>query len=215
MAFSQYIYLSLLILCFFISLSQYVKYGQAYTYKVLFFLLGFGVFTEVIQFYMQETSNKNVGFIYHFYNPIEYILYAFLYLDFYISTKAKKTLLWSIPIYLIFAILGSLFVYGILDGKKDAHNHIIGDPLKVILPLYYLYELYNDDSQESVIILPMFWISVGTMFFFSLVAVFMSIRVELSSLDKELERTLHFWLNTVPNYVMYIMYSIGMLWHRQ
>jgi hypothetical protein len=210
----QYIYLFLLIISFLISLFQYVKYGQAYQLKLICCLLGIGVLAEIVQFYMKETSSPYTGFIYHIYNPAEYVMYALIYFQFCKNLQAKRILKASIPIYLLFALLFSTFIYKVVEGQKDTHNHIVGDILKVILPLYYLYELYNDDNQASIVSLPMFWISVGNLFFFSLVAIFMSVRVELQHLDKALERTLYFWLNTIPNYIMYVMYIIGLLCYR-
>jgi hypothetical protein len=210
----QYIYLSLLILTFLISLLKYPKYGRAYQFSLLCTLLGLGILTEIIQFYIKENKLPYNGLIYHFYNPLEYIFYALIYIQVYQSKTFKRAVQISIPLYLIYAIWGSLFPYSIIIGSKDPHNHILGGLLKVILALYYLFELYQDDNEISPISSSMFWITIGTLFYFSVSTIFMSIRDSLEIQNDALENILHFWFNTIPNCIMYIIYIIGLLCFR-
>jgi hypothetical protein len=93
----------------------------------------------------------------------------------------------------------------------DVHNFRVGSVLKACMALFYFYELYKDDDSPSPLFLPMFWISVGNLFLFTTSPLIMSLRETFLAYDKDLTSKLYTILNFIPNYVLYLAYSIGLL----
>lgn len=206
------IYLSLLSVCFIICIIRYKLLN--YPVKLMIWVLGISLAVELFNYLLRIEKSPFFGLVYHFYNPFEYVMLALIYGNSYQSVPAKKNVLNSIFPYLLFAVLGSAYL--LLTNTKstipdDIHNFTVGSILKAFMALYYFYELYNDDSNSSPIHLSMFWISVGNLFLFTMSPLIMSLRETFQAYDKDLTDTLYKYLNFIPNYVMYLTYSVGLL----
>ena len=200
------IYLSLLGLSFIISLVRY-RHLPGYL-RLMPVLLGFSLLIE-IPGYILRVNNINNLFLFHIYDIVEYVLIGIMYINAYHSIVAKKYVKVSIFIYLIFCLINSIFFQKIFQ-TADTYNFLVGCVLKTFIVLIYFYEIYQSNDNEKIENLPLFWISVGNFFFFTGTFFVMGLIEEIKIYNAQLADSLHI-INTVLNYLMYIMYSIGLL----
>lgn len=171
-------------------------------------LLGISIFIEIPGYWLRKNGLNNL-FLFHIYDILEYIILGSIYIKTFESQSAKKIVLFSIVAYTLLCLINSLFFQKIFQSA-DTYNFLIGCLLKTFLVLYYFYELYQSNSDNHVGNLSIFWISIGNFFFFTGTFFVMGLIEEIKIANPKLADSLHS-INTVLNYVMYIMYSIGFL----
>jgi hypothetical protein len=120
---------------------------------------------------------ESVGLYYklflHKYNGQIYNLLLFVQLPFfifllraYIQTKTTKDFALIILVaFLVYGVINFVFI----QGKSRFNNHtlITGALIIVLLSCYYCFELLKYGTESKILNNPMFWISSGTLFYFT------------------------------------------------
>jgi hypothetical protein len=107
---------------------------------------------------------KNNLFIFHVFTPLEYAIFSLLYLNQIQSPRVKKVIRASIPGFIGLSILFSAFVQ-----HPDINNSYVMIMESILLSTWCLLFLREAILYPTVSYLqryPMFWISVGILFYF-------------------------------------------------
>lgn|GEM_PF-806067 len=104
-------------------------------------------------------------FLFHLSTPIDYAVLALLYHGVMISTMVKRWIVVSIPAYILLSIYLSLFVQPI--DENNTYSIIFGSTLLICWSLFFLREVLLYRPAMRLLRYPMFWISVGILFYYT------------------------------------------------
>src|SRR6476661_8764469 len=120
--------------------------------------------TSVVAFYLMDTPAKNNLVVFHVFTVLEYVVLSVLYYHELENKLFKKAMRFSIPVFVFICILLSAFVQKITVNNSDAI--ILESILLVCYSLFFLRERLLQPEVPSLLQYPMFWISVGILFYF-------------------------------------------------
>jgi len=105
----------------------------------------------------------NTVWLYHFITPVQYTLYAFVFYHGLAGAGIKKTVLVSVPLYL----LASLFIILQLQSSSEYNSYarLMKDALIVCCALVYYWEVFTKLQVIRLAREPMFWVSTGLLFY--------------------------------------------------
>lgn len=157
------IYLSLLVATLLI---YAIRFPAKRSHEVLIGLLLFiWLVTTLTGFaIIKYTSYDSNLFVFHIVTPVEYAIISGLYADAIVSTRVRKFILYSIPIFLLLSVFSALFVQ-----SYDVNNSnvvILESILLVAYSLYFLREVLLLQQVQSLVHYPLFWVSVAILFYF-------------------------------------------------
>ena len=107
---------------------------------------------------------KNNLFVFHIHTPMEYCAVSLLYASCIESRMIKIAIMISIPVFVVLCIFLSLFIQPVTDN--NAAMVIVESMLVIIWSLLFIRETIVLQKQNTLLRFPMFWISVGLMFYF-------------------------------------------------
>jgi hypothetical protein len=128
-------------------------------FLLLFLLASSAAFAATLVF-----DVKNNLFVFHIHTPIEYCVVSLLYVSSLENRKIKNVILISIPVFVVLCIFLSLFIQPVTDN--NAAMIIVESMLTIIWSLLFIRETIMLQKQNTLLRFPMFWISVGLMFYF-------------------------------------------------
>jgi len=147
--------------------------------------------------------------IYHLFNPIEYSVLCSYYLKACNVSRLKGTVAWSIPVFILFSLFISCFLYH-FKSLPALNINVEGCLLFII----FTHLLFSLEVHINIFIytIPDFWISVGILIFFGGVFVLFGLYSKLHYLDKI--RTLElFDIITKPlNIILYSCFITGLIY---
>lgn len=158
-----YIYIFLLQICLFSSLTIYFRNKQD-LYLRLFplFLLVTDV-TELINIDLGERQATNV-INYNLFISFEFCFYLFTLLRIISNKRARKTVGVFFGLFLLFAL------YNFFFGQMKAFNsrtYLVGALLVVASCIYYFFELFHLTQSVNLTRQSAFWICTGLLFFYA------------------------------------------------
>lgn len=158
------IYLGLLLIAL---VTFLVAFKQKDTYvKLVISLLVLWLFTTGTAWFLVKFDGfKNNLFLFHICTPLEYVILALLYRSVIVNTAVKKMIMVSIPVFVVTSILFSAFLQ--LPSTNNSYAVIMESVLVVFLSLIFLREVLVLQQATVLHRLPMFWISVGILFFYT------------------------------------------------
>jgi hypothetical protein len=152
------------------------------------------------------TPLRNNLFISHIFTPVQYLILSLLY-SYEISTVPIRPIIQaSIPVFIGICILLSLFVQKMTDN--DSIATIIGFIGLILWPLLFLRQTLKLQEVNSLLRFPMFWISVGLLFYFIGSLATEGMLDYLISHDMEMAQKV-FLLTYIFKYMLFIMLFIG------
>jgi len=149
---------------------------------------------------------KNNLFIFHIFTPLEYVLLALFYRDIIVNKIVKKAITWSIPIFILLAILFSLFIQ-----KPDTSNSgmiTIESVIIIFLSLFFLREVLLLQHATILYRFPLFWICVGILFYFTGNLVIEGLLNYMINHSMPLARRVYH-IGHVFKYLLFILFIIG------
>lgn len=201
-----YAYYVLLVACFIISLFH-LQYREV---KILSVLLAVSIITEVI---VELIGTEGLGFfiVYHFFVVLEYSLITIILRSG--ITDYRWRLLMGVSIF-VFGIV-SLFYSFVLGGWRafPGINITIESFLVICWCLLSFFSI-TPDSEASIFRHPVFWITLA---FFIYFAASVSVNAFYNLLlENDTARARHFFavLNSLSNYLLYIMLIKGVVCFR-
>lgn len=177
------------------------------SFRLFTLLLGVTFIVESIGFYGLFYGEQAL-YLYHFYNPLAYVLVAYVYSTVIKTSWKKKLIRVSIPAILVMSFLFTLFLQPLHTVNSYASMTIAA--LFVILALFYYYELLNSHETTSLTSNPLFWISTGNLIFYAGIFLLEGFVSYFITYAPELGKKLMF-INYFLNFVLYTFYSIGFL----
>lgn len=108
---------------------------------------------------------KNNLFIFHISTPLEYLLISLLYRDALVNKNVRRMINISIPVFFILSILFSLFIQK--PVVNNSYMVLVEYVILIFLSLFYLREILLLQQVTVLHRFPMFWISVGILFYYT------------------------------------------------
>lgn len=109
---------------------------------------------------------KNNLFVYHFFNPIEYSLFAIIYFFLFEKLVIKRIILITLLFYTPLSIYNSFNWQPYFDNYINSYAILSESILLVFYSLSFLY-ITMDKHNGSIYKIPAFWMNAGILIFFS------------------------------------------------
>jgi|SRR5579859_296046 len=198
-----YFILLLVTLISYLSVSRKEEYYQRIVIIYLILLL----LTDVASVYLVKVVGlRNNLFLFHLSTPLDYTLLALLYRSVIINRTVKKILTISIPVFIGLSIFLSIFVQKI--NENNSYAIVAESLLMIFLSLFYLREVLLFQQATVLLRFPLFWISVGVLFFFIGSLLIEGMLNYLMSKSMDLARRA-FRIGYIFKYLLCILFIIG------
>lgn len=149
--------------------------------------------------------------LYDLFIPLEFLFFAYLYLRAFSKNALKNFSRAYAVFFLVFAVINICFVQGL--NYFDSYTLLIGSFFTVLLSSFYLYQLFSD-SGERLKANPLFWISIGLIFFYLTDLIHLGLYNYLVRRHHQAAIALRKFLQ-VNDSIMYSFYSIGYICSRK
>jgi hypothetical protein len=149
---------------------------------------------------------RNNLFIFHIFTPIQYLILSLLYSHEIANPGIKRIINYSIPFFIVLSILFSIFVQKLTDTNSIIT--IIESIGLITWPLLFLKQTLEMQRVRSLLTFPMFWISVGLLFYFVGTLITEGMLDYLIKHDMEIAKKV-FLFTYIFKYMLFIMLSIG------
>ena len=188
------------------------KHKRQYV-KMVIALMLLWLITSVSAIFLSNYAGlKNNLFIFHISTPLEYMILCMLYMDVIANKNLKKIIKVSIPMFVLFCILFSVFVQ-----KLRTDNSYVVDVESIILiflSLFFLREILLLQQIPDLHRFPMFWICVGILFYYT-----GNLIIE-GMLNYMIQHSLKLALRTyrlgyVFKYLLFVLFIIGAIYSRE
>lgn len=179
---------------------------EVYARIVLVYLL-LVLLTSVATIYVLVVLKlTNNLFIFHLFTPVQYLILSLLYRHEIADGRTRKVISWSIPVFITLSILFSVFVQKISDNNSIIT--IVESIALITWPLLFLKQTLAMQKVQSLLAYPMFWISVGILFYFVGSVITQGMLDYLIKHDMEIAQKV-FLFTYIFKYLLFIMLSIG------
>lgn len=176
-------------------------------FRLFTLLLGVTFVVESIGFYGLFYGEPAL-YLYHFYSPFTYVVMAYVY-GTSLKTDWKRKLIWiSIPVMVVLCSLLTLFVQPLYTA--NSYESMLIAALFVLFALVYYYDLLNAPETTKLTSQPLFWISTGNLIFYAGIFFLEGFVGYFIKYAPALGQKLMF-INYFLNFVLYTLYSIGLL----
>ncbi|SFP28602.1 hypothetical protein SAMN04515674_102258 [Pseudarcicella hirudinis] len=197
-----YIYFSILIIGLIIGFTRIKSLNRSS--RILLLLLALTILSESVATYLKFSARNNI-IVYHIFSPIEFALISALY---YNEIKNKIILVLMI-IFISFACFNSINIQ-YFNTDFNSISFVISGLLTIIFSLWYLYLLILEKTHYNFTNYPLFWISVGFMFF-NIINLFILGTYNLIALKFPEVGFLFRSIRFISNYSLYLFFTISFL----
>jgi hypothetical protein len=156
-----FVLLFLTLLLYFITMINKEPYSKMVVLLIILWLLT----SASGMFFSKYVGLKNNLFIFHISTPLEYTFICLLYRDAIVNRRMQRMINISIPAFILLSVLFSIFIQ-----KPDVNNSyivLIEYVVLVFLSLFFLSEILLLQQVTELQRFPMFWISVGILFYYT------------------------------------------------
>lgn len=180
-------------------------------FKLFLFFLIFTLLKEIACVYLASKGQPNL-YIYNIFGILAYIVYPILYYNTFTSEKNKRLTLFFLGVIIIAYLSDLLFINGL--EVFNTLTTTTGGFILATSALLYLYQILKNIEHSNIIKVPMFWISVGVLFYNIGTIVLFSYFNEYITLPSELRASI--WtINSILNILHNILLAIGLFWIRK
>jgi len=193
----------------FITLVSYViafKTKEQYVKMVILLMILWALTTTVAIYLIRFAGFKNNLFVFHISTPLEYTILALLYRDVIFNYTIRRLISLSIPIFLALSVVFALFVQA--PDTNNTEVIIIESAVMIFLSLFFLREVLLMQQVTSLHRFPMFWISVGILFYFTGNLVIEGMLNYLIRRSMDLAKR-SYRLGYVFKYLLFVLFIIG------
>jgi hypothetical protein len=139
------------------SLERYQHWVALYLALTIIFLLLSVIVVEI-------AGAQNNLFLFHVYNPLEYITFCFLYLDVTESIPIRKAIRVSMVTLIVISIFFAFSIQPLT--QNNSYTILLESILMIVWSVLFLRETILLQREDRLQQYPMFWISVGLLFYF-------------------------------------------------
>lgn len=129
--------------------------------RLLGLTLGITTLIESYAAYLVFQLKVNL-FLYHWLIPIQVVLFSLIFHRTLHTPGFRKLILFSIPVYLIFACYNTLYLQPL--SEFNSYSRILKNILLTCWALFYYKELFAELKVKALSKDPMFWVSTGLLF---------------------------------------------------
>lgn len=200
--------------CFLISLFCYKKLKGT----PFFWFIPYLAFTVLIEslgaYYAYLRHEKNLDiknyFLFNIHNHFEVLVPMYMYYK-GLGTPVILKLIKPIAItFVLFGLINIFFIQGFFNSY-NSNTFVIGGIIVTFLICIYFYEcLLPQNLYYNILQEPLFWVSVGFLFFFVGMSVVVSFYSTIVNLKLEISgKRLYFIINQILNVILYSCLSIA------
>lgn len=200
------LYMALIAFCVIIGL--YRKAISEYTFFILTLLLGVTLIVESVGYYNLWTKNKIAGWIFLLFLPVQYLLYSLYFKNIIKNNKIKRVIIISVPILLLWNVCNTVYFQNFL--MLNTYAILLACLLYCIWSSIYLIQLLQDIGDENLAHNPHFWISTGTLFFYSVSFFIIAFIQIINKEDQTLASQLWFLIRAF-NIILYGLFAYGFI----
>lgn len=202
-----YIYYFLMLVCFTTG-CFYLNYMYV---RLLVALLSFSILTEVVVEVIGKETNSYY-FVYHFFIIIEYIFITLILKRWGTNKWVQKIMVVSMFVFCFASLLVSGYVQN-FSFFPSINANIEG----MLIITWCIISFFSIKPLENIAIyqLPVFWITLAFLIYFSGTLGINGVYNSLLAHDEETARKIYGIFNSISNYVLYILLTIGILCHNQ
>ncbi len=209
MTFERYLYYILLVIAFVLLC---INSKKDKTLLVICWLLFFSIITESISDYFRYFAEMKRYTPYHFYIPIEYSLVTLYFSRLVQTSWLKKLLIVSMPFFILFSIVISIYLQGINEFPSWQYN-IEG----TLIIIWCVISLFNLPLNPDVNIFKtfQFWFCIAFMLLFSGQFFMNGLFNSLKDTNPGITNKLIFIVYYILNYLFYTLIIFGLLCSRR
>ncbi len=134
-------------------------------FKTLIVLLIITFISEVASKVVAVDRDFSNNVIYHIFTPVEFLLYATIYIHFLNSYKWKKILAASVVFMILFEVVNSFFLQGL--NQTNTNSIILESILLIFLSLRLFLKLGESAVFENIIKSGVFWFNGAVLIYYS------------------------------------------------
>jgi hypothetical protein len=154
---------------------------------------------------------RNNLFIFHIATPLEYSVLALLYRSVIVNGMVKKIIAFSIPLFIVVSIASSIFLQPLTTNNSN--TIILASVIIVFLTLFFLRETLLLQQVTVLHQFPMFWVSVGILFYYTGNLIIEGMLNYMITHSMELARRT-FMIGYIFKYLLFILFIIGAFFSR-
>jgi len=174
-------------------------------------LLSFSIITEVaVEIIGKETNSYY--FVYHFFIIIEYIFITLILKRWVTNTRVKKIMLSSVFVFCLVSLLISTYIQD-FSFFPSINANIEG----LLIITWCIISFFSIVPLENTAIyyLPVFWVTLAFFIYFSGTLGINGVYNYLLTQEGATAKKIYSIFNSISNYVLYILLTIGILCHNQ
>jgi hypothetical protein len=201
-------YIALIVLCILTLLVNRQNLPRYFIYLLV--LLSIVVIVEILEEYLQRIHINSYP-LDHLYQPIEFGLLSIVYFKSFENPLIKKLLKTITPIFILYALIMSIFVEGIFH--INTISFLTSCFLFVVISILYILELYFKNEEENPAKDPFFWINTGILFYSCGVFLQMGLYNFFENRAPDIAKQLNI-INQLLNFFLYFNFLIGFMCKR-
>jgi hypothetical protein len=155
-------YFSFLIIAAVISLLYFKKVDKTFRWVCLLIMLT--LISELIAKYFSLHRKPN-GVVYIIFTPVEYLVYAMIYISFFNDKKWSKILFTSVACLIFAEVVNTMFFQPVIETPTNIMN--IESVLLVILSLKLFINIREKPVYENVLSAGVFWFNSAVLIYYS------------------------------------------------
>lgn len=167
----------------------------------------FAITVQASQDILKLKEIKGYDFVFHIYQPVEYSLLALFYFQLINNALAKKIILASIPVVLLFSVIYYSVGNGVFYGSDFIDFCVCAFFINIWVVIFFI-ELLRSDEKMALVQYPAFWVNAANMLFYGGCLMIMGVYFSVLNTDPVTARQL-LSVNHYLNLVLYSMYIIG------
>lgn len=167
----------------------------------------FAITVQASQDILKLQEIKGYDFVFHIYQPVEYSLLALFYFQLINNAVAKKFILASIPVVLLFSVIYYSVGNGVFYGSDFIDFCVCAFFINIWVVIFFI-ELLRSDEKMALLHYPAFWVNAANMLFYGGCLMIMGVYFSVLNTDPVTAKQL-LSVNHYLNLVLYSMYIIG------
>lgn len=167
----------------------------------------FAITVQASQDILKLQEIKGYDFVFHIYQPVEYSLLALFYFQLINNALAKKFILASIPVVLLFSVVYYSVGNGVFFGSDFIDFCVCAFFINIWVVIFFI-ELLRSDEKMALVQYPAFWVNAANMLFYGGCLMIMGVYFSVLNTDPVTAKQL-LSVNHYLNLVLYSMYIVG------
>ena len=161
---------------------------------------------SVIAILIVKSGSDNNLFLFHFYTPIEYALFAWLYFTSFETKSIRKFILFSVPAFVLTSVFVSLLVQPITSN--NSLMVMLESLVMVVLAILFFREVIVLQRVPMLQRYPLFWLNTGLLFYFVGSIFFEGFSNYSLEISNDLARRVYF-VSFVFKYLLFILFIVS------